>query len=350
MENLGYDSFFDSAVKELNSDLFAFRVTEENRDSYRVKNDKGEYLARIKGKDRFIASSREDLPAVGDWVLATLTDKESVIIEKILPRKTLLKRKGIGREKVQVIAANVDIAFIVESTDRDYNLNRFERYISIAKDGGIKPTIILNKTDLLSKEELDVKTEQIKNRFPEIDFIKTSVSTERGIDDLRLYMEKGKTYCFVGSSGVGKSSLINKLLDKEIIKTNEVGARTGKGKHTTTRREMYFLNNGSIVIDNPGMREVGMTDTKTGIKDTFEEIYELAGGCRFSDCTHQKEPGCKVLEALKEGKIGQEKYFNYINLKKEANFYEMTEIEKRDKDKKFGKFLKTSKKQLKIED
>jgi ribosome biogenesis GTPase len=167
------------------------------------------------------------------------------------------------------------------------------------------------------------------------------------LGELRKYITKRKTYCFLGSSGVGKSTLINKLLGKDIIKTKNISLSTNRGRHTTTNREMYFLENGGIVIDNPGMKEVGMTNTGDGIDDLFNEISDMAKKCKFIDCTHIHEPGCNVLSLLKSGELDKEKYSNYINLKKEAEFYEMSEAERNEKDYKFGKFIKTAKKQLK---
>ncbi|MDD5222007.1 MAG: ribosome small subunit-dependent GTPase A [Patescibacteria group bacterium] len=273
-------------------------------------------------------------------------DKERAVIHGILPRKTIMKRKYSNKNDVQVIATNIDVAFVVESIDRDYNLNRLERYFAIAKDGGIKPAIIMNKIDLISKEELDLKVSQIKNRFTDIDFILTSIINDKGLDELKKYITKGKTYCFLGSSGVGKSSLINKLLEKNIIKTEGISSYSGRGKHITTGREMYFLENGGIVIDNPGMREVGMTDTSAGIDSFFDEITALAKKCKYIDCMHIHEPGCEVLSALKSGKLSKDQYSNYINLKKEAEYYEMSKTEKREKERQFGKFIKKAKDEL----
>jgi ribosome biogenesis GTPase len=235
------------------------------------------------------------------------------------------------------------VALVIESVDRDYNLNRFERYFAIAGEGGIKPAIVLNKIDLISKEELGSKLAQIKNRFNNIDVIPTSTITNEGLEELKTYILRGKTYCFLGSSGVGKSSLINKLLERDMIRTKTISLRTGKGKHATTGREMYFLKNGGIVIDNPGMREVGMTDTSTGIDSLFDEIISLAEKCRYANCTHIHEPGCEVLSAIKSGKLDEDKYSNYINLKKEVEHYETTKLEKREKDHQFGKFIKKAK-------
>src|SRR3989339_889771 len=329
------------------------RVTTEYKGAYKVKNEHGEFLAKVTGKRIFDALSREDYPAVGDWVIIEELPEQQAVIKKILPRKTVIKRMHKDRSRIggknetQIIATNIDVAFVVESVDRDFNLNRFERYFAIAKDGGVKPTIILNKIDLISKEELDIKLAQVKNRFNDVDFIPTSIITDEGLSELKMYMKKGKTYCFLGSSGVGKSSLINKLFGENIIKTENISISTGKGKHTTTSREMYFLENGAIAVDNPGMREVGMTDTGLGIDNLFDEIMILAKNCKYVDCIHIHEPGCKVLSAVKSGELDKDKYLNYVSLKREVEHYEMTKLEKREKDKQFGKFVKNAKKELK---
>jgi len=348
IEDFGYGEFFESNRKKLKLEEFSrARVVVEHKGAYKVRNENGEFLAKITGKQMFNASSREDFPAVGDWVAITELNSEQAVIHKVLPRKTIIKRKYNNKNEIQIIATNIDVAFVVESVGRDFNLNRFERYFAIASDGGIKSTIILNKVDLISKEELDAKLALIKDRFGEVDVIATSTMNDAGLDELKKYIIKGNTYCFLGSSGVGKSSLINKLLGKNVIKTEDISLHTGKGKHATTKREMYFLENGGIVIDNPGMREVGMTDTGKGVDNLFDEITALGEKCKFMDCTHTHEPGCEVLSALKSGILDEKKYSNYINLKKETEFYEMSEIEKKEKDRQFGKFLKTAKKQLK---
>ena len=356
LEDLGYGEFFEANRQSLGFGGFLVgRVIAEYRQVYRVKNAAGEYLAKITGKQMFAAESREDYPAVGDWVAITVLGEGQAAIHKVLPRKTIIKRKCVGKNDVQIIATNIDVAFAIESVDSDFSLNRFERYFAIANDGGIKTAIILNKTDLIAKEELEEKTVQIKTRFKDIDIIPTSTVAAAGLDKLKKYIEKGKTYCFLGSSGVGKSSLINKLIGKEIIDTGEIDLRTDRGRHTTTAREMYFLKNGSstsltvsgIVIDNPGMREVGMADAGTGIDNLFDEIIALAIKCKYADCTHTHEAGCAVLAAIASGKLDEDKFNNYAKLKNESQFYELNELEKRRKDQQFGKFLKSAKKQLK---
>ena len=354
LEDLGYNLIFESNREKSNSqDFLPARVIAEYKEVYRVKNIHGEFLARITGKQMFEATEREDYPAVGDWVLIEEADKEHAVIKSILPRQTIIKRRFGNKNKlgekndVQIIATNIDVGFVIESVDRDYNLNRFERYFAILEDGGVKGAIILNKTDLLSEGEREDKLEELKNRFPDIDIVMTSTFNNDGLEELKKYIEKGKTYCFLGSSGVGKSSLINKLIGEEVIETRDISSYSDRGKHTTTGRQMYFLDNGGIVIDNPGIREVGMLNVQNGIEEFFEEISSVGKKCKYSDCTHTHEPGCVVLEAKNSGIIDEDKYENYTNLKKEAEYYDMNEKDKRQKNKDFGKFLNKAKKDFK---
>lgn len=322
------------------------RVVAEYKEAYRVKSENGEYLARITGKQLFEAVNREDYPAVGDFVVIDELSGGKAVIRQVLPRKTVLKKKYSKREDNQLIATNIDTAFIVGSPDRDYSLNRFERYLVLARDGGIEPVIIINKTDLISEVELHIKIAEIKKRFGDVEILLTSTVMETGLDALEKYISKGKTYCFLGSSGVGKSTLINKLLGKNDIKTAAISDTTGRGKHTTSAREMYFLKNGGIVIDNPGTREVGMGDLVKGIENVFDEIGLLSQNCRYSDCTHTNEPNCAILAAVEAGILDKDKYTNYQKLRKETEFYKMGEIERRAKDRKFGKFIKKAKNEM----
>lgn len=346
-EDLGYNSFFETNRNRLKLDGFSVaRVIAEYKEAYRIKNENGEYFAKVTGKKIFDSTSRENFPAVGDWVSIKEQDEEWAIIKEILPRQTVIKRKYNSKNDAQIIATNIDVAFVVESIGRDFNLNRFERYFSIANDGGVSVAIILNKADLVTKEELDLKLTQIKERFKDVSVFSTSVLANFGLEELKSYILPRHTYCFLGSSGVGKSSLINKLLEKNAIETNDISFQTGRGKHTTTGREMYFLKDGGIVIDNPGMREVGMADANEGIDNIFDEITELSKRCKFADCSHISEPGCNVLSALKSGELNEEKYSNYLNLKKETEYYDMTEVERNEREYKFGKFIKNAKKEI----
>ncbi|MBI5779627.1 MAG: ribosome small subunit-dependent GTPase A [Planctomycetes bacterium] len=348
LEDLGYGPFFESHRQALGLDADGVaRVIAEYKEAYRVKNIAGECLARISGRQMFKAVTREDYPCVGDWVAITRRNTAEAVIHKLLPRQTILRRKHTNKSGAQVIGANIDVAFIIESLDGDYNLNRFERYFAMVDEGHIRPVVVLNKTDLISDTELGLKTAQLENRFKGIDVISISAATGRGLAGLTAYIKPGRTYCFLGSSGVGKSSLINKLLGTDNIRTNAINIVTGQGRHTTASREMYFLPNGGMVIDNPGMKEIGLTDADAGIDSVFEDIIALSAGCRYKNCSHTNEAGCAVLAALATGRLDQAKYSNYARLRKEAGYYRMTELEKRRADRKFGRFVKNAQQQLK---
>jgi ribosome biogenesis GTPase / thiamine phosphate phosphatase len=319
------------------------RVIAQHRGKYRVKCEDKEIWATVTGKSIFTAKSQLDYPVVGDMVNIVDVGSGDAVIKEILPRKSILERKAVGLEKVQPIASNVDTVFIVQAIDRDFNLNRFERYVTIIRAGNILPVLVLNKIDLISPEELKEKVMQVNDRLKDTPLLTTSILTENGIDGLIKAVKNGQIYSFLGSSGVGKSSLINKLLGHELLKTEEISAQTQKGKHTTTHRELYELKNGAMVIDNPGMREVGLADVDVGVSGVFAEIEFLGKDCKFSDCSHQSEPGCAVLAAVKAGDLSESKYENYIKLKKEAEYFAMTSLEKRNKDRSFGKMVKVYK-------
>ncbi|MCX5751762.1 MAG: ribosome small subunit-dependent GTPase A [Candidatus Saganbacteria bacterium] len=323
------------------------RVVAQYRGKYRVLCENNEFWAEVTGKIMYAAISQLDYPVVGDLVKILELGYDNAVIEEILPRRSLLKRKAAGKDGVQPIAANVDIAFIVQAIDRDFNLNRFERYLILIKAGKIAPVIVLNKTDLISKAELEEKIAQVRERFPSIEIVTTSTSDSGGIENLHKVLKRESVYCFLGSSGVGKSSIINKLLGKELLKTKEISLSTKKGKHTTTHRELFTLSNGSMIIDNPGIREVGVADAGGAVDEVFGDILTLAAECKFSDCTHCHEAGCAVISAVESGQISKDQYANYIKLKKESDFYAMSSLEKRRKDKSFGKMVKTAMKQIK---
>jgi ribosome biogenesis GTPase / thiamine phosphate phosphatase len=319
-------------------------VVAQYRGKYRVRSGENEFWAEITGKMMFTSGSQTDYPVVGDMVEISQLADDQAVIHKIFPRKTFLQRKAAGKDELQPIAANIDVAFVVQAVDRDFNLNRFGRYLTIINAGKIKPVVILNKIDLISTEELAEKVAQVKARFQNVAIETTSAADNAGIEKLSRVIKQGKTYCFIGSSGVGKSSIINKLLGRELLKTKKISAFTNKGRHTTTHRELFVLENGGMVIDNPGIREVGVADAGKGVADVFAEISGLAKSCKFTDCAHSREPGCAVISALKSGKLSEAKYLNYIKLKKESDHYVMSNLERKKKERSFGQIVKDFKK------
>ncbi|MBN2601342.1 MAG: ribosome small subunit-dependent GTPase A, partial [Candidatus Marinimicrobia bacterium] len=240
----------------------------------------------------------------------------------------------------QLIAANIDVALIMQSLDHNYNLPRLERYLVMINEAEIEPLILLSKLDLVSTVEIDEKLLEIRQRTGQKNIIPFSNVNYNGLSDITGILDSGKTYCLLGSSGVGKSTLLNSLIGKDIIKTQSVRESDSRGRHTTSGRQMLLLENGALIIDTPGMRELGNFEIGTGLSETFSEIEEVARQCKFSDCTHEHEKGCAVLKALKEELISLDRYRNYIKMKKEAAYYEMSYLEKRQRDKNFGKMVK----------
>jgi ribosome biogenesis GTPase len=278
---------------------------------------------------------------VGDWVAVTVYEGGLAIIHRILPRFSILKRNAVGRfGEVQVIAANIDHAFLIQAADRDFNLNRLERYLTICHASRVNPIVVLSKVDLINPEELSRLIEKIRLRISGIPLLALSTISGEGMDSLQNMLERGKTYCMLGSSGVGKSTLLNVLYGHTVMKTNTISDSTGKGRHVTSHRALVVLPNGGILIDNPGMREVGIADAGERLEVTFDRIARLAGDCRFKDCTHTTETGCAVREAVQKGEIDEEAYRNYLKLKKEEAYFESSLAERRKEDRAFGRMLK----------
>ncbi len=321
------------------------RITAEHKERYILQSIEGIFQAEITGNLRFSAQSKVDFPAVGDWVRYTKMDDQNAIILEVFSRFSTLERQAVGKNAdIQIIAANIDVAFIVQSVGHDFNLNRLERYLSICYAAKIEPVIILTKIDLIDEDETKTLVDEISGRIKKVPVIALSNLNQKGLEELKQTMQANNTYCFIGSSGVGKSTIINHLKNEEVLKTNSISTSTNKGKHTTSHRELFVLNNGSIVIDTPGMRELGLTDVSGGIEITFEEIAELTGRCRYNDCTHTSEKGCAVLEAVENGELSPEAYENYQKLIREQQHFSSTIKEKRQRDKDFGKMVKAYKK------
>lgn len=336
-------------LKELEGSGFIVgRILAEHKERYHVGTADGELDAEITGNLRFSASGREDFPCVGDWVKMLSYNSDFAIIHQIMPRTSVLKRKTAGKaEEIQLIAANVDFGLIMQAVDRDFNLNRIERYLTICYDSKIKPVIIINKIDLLGEGQLSEIMLQIKSRIPDVPVYAISNSSQTGIDVLKTLLKPHETYCLLGSSGVGKSTLINSLSGSEYMTTGEISRTTAKGKHVTTHRELIRLENRAILIDNPGMREIGIAGSNDGLEITFDAIIELSKKCRFFDCTHTVEKGCSVLEALENGSLDRPVYENFLKMEREKAHYESSQFEKRKQDKDFGKIMKNYKKDMK---
>jgi ribosome biogenesis GTPase len=297
--------------------------------------------AEITGNMRFAAKDRLDFPAVGDWVAVSIYDQEFAVIHNILPRKSIIQRQAVGQfGGIQIIATNIDFGLIVVAVDRDFNINRVERYLTLCYSANVEPIIVLSKADLVETEQLEALIAQLKSRIKDVEVVAISNQTQYGYDALNAVLEKGKTYCLLGSSGVGKSTLINTLAGAEILKTSDVSASTQKGRHTTSHRELNILANGSILIDNPGMREVGIADTAEGLEHTFDDILQLAARCKFTDCSHMHEKGCAVLEAVENGEISRASYENFMKMEREKQRFLISATEKKRKAKVFGRMYK----------
>lgn len=345
LEKIGWSEWFQQQTEPEKLEQYRLaRVVTVNKENYQIRGASDELTyAEVTGKFYYNASSALDYPAVGDWVYAQFFDDDSqAIIHELLPRKTLLKRKTAGKKvDIQLIAANIDIAFILQSLDDNFNLRRLERYLVMIHESEIRPVVLLSKSDLLPAEELQEKIAEINAISPDLTILPFSNINRDGLENIVNLLNPGETFCLLGSSGVGKTTLLNNLLGKETFDTRQVREKDSRGRHTTTRRQLILLENGALVVDTPGMRELGNFDISTGLEVTFDEISELTNQCRFNDCTHIKEKGCAVLAALDEGAISPERYENFMKMTREAAHYERSYIEKRQRDKAFGKMIKS---------
>lgn len=344
--NLGWNEFFQNQIDN-NTELKFFRparVIIENKNRYLVLNELGEFEAEISGKLMFTTDNPAQLPKVGDWVLIDIYDEGKAIIHKVLDRKTVFSRKTSGLKfSEQVIVSNIDYLFIVQSCNDNFNLRRLERYLFMADAGGITPVMILSKTDLV--DNIDDYNSQISKIYPQLAIFALSNVNKTGITQLNDFLIPNKTYAFVGSSGTGKSTLINNLIGYDLQKTNEIREKDDRGKHTTTKRELIILPNNALLIDTPGMREFHLWKTDTSVEDMFSEIEELEQNCKYSDCKHINEKGCAIIAAVNEGLISKERYNSFLKLKKEEEYIELKDdktflLQRKDKLKKRSKLIK----------
>ena len=343
IEKMGFDKWFlDNVNPESLVNHEIARVVAVHKDSYTITNGENDVHAELVGKLLYGAESPLDYPTVGDWVLVSFYDENTFsIIHEVIPRKSFLKRKTPGKKvDFQLIAANIDTAFIIQSMDDNFNLRRLERYLVMVNESNIQPIVLLSKSDLLTAEEIESKISEVKEIMPRLHVQSFSNKNESEIKTVKDLLGPGQTYCLLGSSGVGKTTLINNLIGESKFMTKTVREKDSKGRHATTYRQLIKLDWGAMVVDTPGMRELGNFALQSGLDETFDEITALAENCQFKDCTHVREKGCAILNAVQNGQISKKRYENYIKMNKESAYNEMSYYEKRQKDKAFGKLVK----------
>jgi len=320
-ERLGWNQFFAAQAASLDRTDWSFaRVVEEQRGRYRIAGD-ADGWAEISGRFRHDAATAADFPAVGDWV-----GVDGTIIHHRLERRSLLSRAAAGRTAAQqVVAANVDTVFLVTALAGDLSVRRLERYLTMVWDGGAVPIVLLNKADL--SEDPESAAASVRARLPLVDVLTVSALKAQGLDALAPYLRSSQTIALVGSSGVGKSTLINRLLGREALRVAAISDEDGKGRHTTTARQLVELPGGALLIDTPGMRELQPWADESAVDAAFDDVNAIAAGCRFSDCAHRSEPGCAVVQAVEAGRLEADRLDHYRRLAREAAFEER----KRDK-------------------
>jgi ribosome biogenesis GTPase len=344
LKGLGLNGWVENQLdKDKPTEYQLARVTAVDKESYIIRGEDSEARAELTGKLLYSASSPLDCPTVGDWVYVQYFDDDTfAVIHELIPRRTTLKRKTSGKKiEFQLIAANIDTAFIVQSLDSNYNLQRLERYLVVINESNIRPVILLSKSDLLPQIEIDVKLAEIQKRIHGVMTVSFSNLNRSGEDAVRELLVEGETFCLLGSSGVGKTTLLNTLIGENTFATKPIRKKDSKGRHTTSRRQLTLLDNGAILIDTPGMRELGAFDVETGIDTAFDDIIELSKQCRFTNCSHTQEKGCAVLAAIDDETISVKRYENFMKMARESKYYSMSYLEKRNKDKNFGKMIKS---------
>lgn len=307
----------DSSVKKIKA-----RILNEERERYTIEIDGDEIMAIVSGKFRNQAGNRLDFPAVGDEVLVRYNPCDSrAIIEEVLPRKTTLLRKIAGEYAgAQILGSNIDIAFVLNSLNRDLNLRRIERYLVMIRDGGIRPVIVLTKSDLMQPEVVNTIVEKVRKIAGIDEIIVTSIFDQHSMEAIKALIAPEMTVALIGSSGVGKSSLSNLLLGEDIQKVQDIGTHAERGVHTTTSRSLFRLANGAYLMDTPGIREIQLWEGDSGVGSSFEDVLELISRCRFSNCTHQNDVGCAVRAAINNGVLEQSRLQSFLKIEREQSF------------------------------
>ncbi len=345
LSDLGYNSYFKNEFLKIGDTPFLpARVISEHKGMYRVQNEKGEFLGEISGKLRYTASSRENFPAVGDWVyIQELEGEAKCIVHGILPRKTKLSRKSPSKHmEEQILCSNLDTIFIVQPMDSTFNVNRIERYLAIGWESGAIPIVILSKKDLCETPDsilIEAESVALGTKVHAISSLR-----DDGLEIINAYLKPGHTIAFIGQSGAGKSTLINKLSGEDLQKTKEIREADSKGRHATTHRELFVLDNG-LLIDTPGLREIQLWGNDSMLEETFSDIEEFSSKCRFIDCSHESEPGCAVLAAIEKGEISKERFTNYLKMKRELEYLESkmdesAKIQRKQKERQLNKTIR----------
>lgn len=318
---LGWNSFFENYFASFRAEgLLPLRIARENRGMYAAYGEAGEFSCETSGRFTHEAKGRADFPAVGDWVAAAADLRgQKAVIHAVLPRKSAFSRKLAGRvTDEQIVAANIDTAFIVTGLDLNFNLRRIERYLAMAWNSGAMPVVLLNKSDICA--EAEIRRIEVESIAPGVEVYALSAAENAGMESFSKYLQNGKTVAFLGSSGVGKSTIINALLGEQRLAVHEVSETGSRGRHTTTYRELIVLPGGGMVIDTPGMRELQVWGDEEGLKQAFDDIDELALRCRFRDCSHESEPGCAVREAVENGDLDPDRLESFFKLRKEFKY------------------------------
>jgi len=351
LKQYGWNDFFQENFSKFSTEGFsAGRVAIEHKSQYILYTEFGELTAELSGKMHFNSSEKDDYPAVGDWVIIKpIIEENKAIIEHVLPRQSKFSRKAAGaKTDEQIVASNIDTVFIMSSLNQDINLRRIERYLTLAWDNEVIPVIILSKADLC--DDIDEKLSLVEGISFNTKINVISAAENTGIEELSQYFEGNKTVAVIGSSGVGKSTLINRLSDWTKMKVSDISLYKDKGRHTTSHRELIVLPTGGLIIDTPGMRELQMWEGSEGVTETFQDIEKFMGKCKFSDCKHATEPGCAIKTAIKSGEINEDRYNSYLKLQREVSYFERRQNKKTalEEKKKWKKLSNDAKKHGKV--